>query len=140
VYKSVQSIRIEGSTKFGEKRWKHVCGNEATKFALCTDIGYALERGLVSYTKGITRSTFKCNHVIRLFNNVLLSKEQERNPLDGVDMSQFMVAKKSRGIVSFNRTRLGYCHQCNRMHDRENAAIKYVMGRPTFVCWRYASC
>jgi hypothetical protein len=154
VYKSVQCIRIEGSTKFGEKRWKHVCIDEEG-FTPCTNNGYALERGLVSYTKDIAKSNFMCDPVIRLFNSVLPLQGLNGHPFDCADMSQFRVARnrsysRLRGngslleplqrYVSLHRTKPGYCHQCNRMHHRENAAIRYVKGQPTFVCWRYATC
>lgn len=122
IYKTVQCIRMEGSTKFGEKRWKQACGNNA-KF----------QHGLVSNIGKTIKSEFTCNPLY------CKSLHSINYSLNSVDMSQFKIAKKTAAYVSLYRIKPGYCNQCNRVHYRENAAIRYIMGQPTFICWRYAT-
>jgi hypothetical protein len=54
-----------------------------------------------------------------------------------VDMSQFKPGQPNTyGTLPLYRIKPGYCPECNRVHDKENAAIRYVAGKPVFVCWR----
>jgi hypothetical protein len=117
IYKSVQCIRIEGSTKFGEKRWKYATTKKAT-----------FRQGLLSNTDDAVESEFMCNLMYGSLQNRIYA------PLD---MSQFKINKRTSTYVSLYRIKPGYCMQCNRIHYRENAAIRYIMGKHTFMCWRY---
>ncbi len=120
IYRTVQCIRMESSTKFGQRRWKQAC-NDSSEFT----------QGIVSYLEDTVESDFVCDlHTTRVPHKLM--------DFD-VDMSQFKVGRSNGNYVPLYRTKPGYCSQCNRVHDRENASIRYVMGQPTFVCWRYAS-
>lgn len=112
IYKAVQCVRMEGSTKFGEKRWKFATSDATFK------------RGLISCLEDTTESDVTCSPYIKPRNVVRL---------DNVDMSQFKACRSRCGrYVHLQRTRPGYCLQCNRTHYRENAALY----GGTFVCWR----
>ncbi len=119
IYKSVQSIRVEGSTKFGTNSWKRACSMAS------------FQQGLISNISGTTYSSFSCalsGRVPRVYNVGHVA-----------DMSQFKIGKTRGSYVPLYRTKPGYCKQCDRVHDRENAAIMYRMGEPTFVCWRFTA-
>lgn len=114
IYKAIQCVRMEGSTKFGEKRWKWATSDGTFK------------RGLVSHLEDTVESGVTCNPYIKPASRLV--------GLDNVDMSQFKACRSRCGkYVHLQRTRPGYCTQCNRTHDRENAAL---LGTNTFVCWR----
>lgn len=124
VYKKVQFIRLEMSTKFGEKRWKERLGNPGS-----------LRQGILSSTEGAIRSEFvaqvscKSNVVLLPTFNVMIPARVLR---------QFKVCRpKSNGVVPLHRVEPGMCPQCNRVHDKENAFIKPSLAGPVFVCWRY---
>lgn len=121
IYKALQCVRMEGSTKHGEKRWKWTS----------SDVGFKC--GLVSCLEDTQESDVVCT--VRSLRSQ--AKPSQACDLYGVDMSQFKVCRPPNATyIQLRRTRPGYCPQCNRIHDRENAAIKFVMGKPTFVCWR----
>ncbi len=124
VYKTVQCVRMEGSTKFGETRWKHRVSS-ADDFA----------KGLLS--QSACKSDFSCALTESRYRQVSVKTEEKTGKSTIIDMSQFRMGKPNvNGTVPLYRTRPGYCCQCERVHDRENAAI---MDRgSTFVCWRYA--
>jgi hypothetical protein len=127
VYKSVQCIRMEGSTKFGEKRWKRVI--ETTNVGT-TNVD---TKGLVSFIEDTVKSDFTCKC------SLTSSPSIAHFSLNNIDTSQFKIGKQTNTYVSLIRIKSGYCHQCNRIHDKENASIQYILGQPTFVCWRYKS-
>ena len=123
VYKTIQFMRIEKSTKFGEYRWKERLTGPGS-----------LREGLLSDSVGARVSSF----------TTLVCCSQKKCILpDGVSLSgyihgQFKIGKQNKnGIVPLCRTKPGFCVQCNRTHDRENAFIKYYAGNPVFICWRY---
>jgi len=125
VYKRVQSIRIEHSTKHGEQRWKQRLGRQGP-----------LRQGILSDTVG-TSVTGMCA-VVR--SCMLRSVPFSIRGFEHIN-TQFRVGKpRAGGIVPLYRTRPGFCFQCNRRHDRENAFIRYTeAGVPVFTCWRYRS-
>jgi len=119
VYKTVQCVRIEGSTKHGERRWKW-----ATSTA-------DFESGLVSHLAGTTESGFTCD-VNRAPGLRIIPAHA------AIDTSQFRAARSRCGTyVRLQRIKPGHCPQCDRVHDRENAVLRYVGGVPSFMCWRY---
>jgi hypothetical protein len=126
VYKSVQCIRIEGSTKFGEKRWKQVIDD--------TRPANVSTKGFVSCIEDTVKSEFTCS-----LTYLSASLPTGITPFYDIDTSQFKIGKRTSTYVSLIRVKSGYCHQCNRIHDKDNAFIQYIFGQPTFVCWRYKS-
>ena len=122
VYKRVQFVRIESSTKFGETRWKKRVGMQGS-----------LRDGILSDIKEVQVSGLD----IRLQCNGRYKGGGPYCDISYINM-QFKVGKtSSNGTVQLCRTRPGFCIQCNRVHDRENAFISYVAGRRMFTCWRY---
>lgn len=119
IYKNLQFIRMEGSTKFGKNSWKRAC-NTAT-----------FRQGLVSDLNGTTHSSFSCENTNICRIPIVHDAEY--------DMSQFKTGKNIKGYLPLYRVKPGYCKQCNRVHDSENAAIIYRRGTPTFMCWRAVS-
>ena len=117
VYKRVQNLRIEGSTKYGQSRWKR-----ATTPA-------PLHKGLLSVTSGLSDAHISCiiQHPID-FPAIELPK---------INQSDFRIRKRRGNTIFLDRIRPGMCVQCNRMHTRENAFITYFNNKQTFMCWRY---
>lgn len=124
VYRTIQSVRIEGSTKYGQHRWKNRTNNHHLPFA----------SGLLSNNDNTTESYFTCN----IFTSSTTRRIHTELIL-GVDLSQFKRGNIRNNILPLYRIKPGFCTQCNRTHDRENAAIKYGYNRgwvPVFICWR----
>ena len=130
VYKTMQFMRIEKSTKFGECRWKE---RLTGPFRRGQESG-SLREGLLSDSVGARVSNF---------TTLVCCIQKKCSLLDGVSLSeyipnQFKIGKQNKnGIVPLYRTKPGFCVQCNRTHDRENAFVKYCAGDPVFICWRY---
>lgn len=124
IYKKIQCIRLEGHTKFGEKRWK-VLSESSLEI-------YDYRSGMISDTEGVEISKFECNILSPIKN--WMSNVTYQTP-------NFEIRKISAdGKTAFlRRTCPGYCAQCHRTHDRENAVIinysNEVFRR--FVCWRF---
>ena len=121
VYKTVQSVRVEGSTKFGEHRWKNRTNNLHLPFA----------SGLLSDTNNTIESHVTCD-VLPTYKHVYTMTCSSN-----IDFSQFKVGKFNNNLLPLYRVKPGFCSQCNRIHNRENAAIKYgYNGIPVYICWR----
>ena len=124
VYKSVQCIRMAGSTKYGEQRWKSAVHG--------ADGITSFRRGVVSCLEGTVRSNVTCNlmNTCSPFHNVFC--------MSSVDMTQFKIRRYTRFGACLDRVKPGYCPQCKRTHDNENATIRYLPdGRKVFMCWRF---
>ena len=120
IYKAVQCIRMEGSTKHNEHRWKTASCNVES-----------FSSGLISHLDNVVHSDVTCTRSP--------CRTRQLGALTDIDMSQFKIGQQRGTYVSLYRIKPGYCCQCQRTHDRENAAIRYVRGRPVFVCWRFCS-
>lgn len=118
VYKRIQSIRVEGSTKYGEKRWKRLYGPEPPT--------YRLECGLVSAVDGVEESGLE-----------LVPRRGARTCFSGLPpaLPCFRVRHVSGEYIFLDRTRASMCVQCRRVHTRENAVIR--CRDYAFLCWRY---
>lgn len=126
VYKKTQCIRIAGSTKYGEQRWKWVVQGADTEF----------RRGMLSCLEGTVLSDVTCK-VTSSYSTARLQMDYILP--EYVDMSQFRAVKTHKNTVCLYRIKPGYCPKCRRTHDKENAAIRYLPnGCPVFVCWRYS--
>ena len=133
VYKMVQFIRVEDSTKFEEYRWK----KRLSEPGLCPEPRRkgSIRNGLLSDPVGTHISEFTTSvhcspkELLTLDDNMSLSKYV---------LDQFKIGKLNKnGLLSLYRKKPGFCVLCNRKHDRENAFIKYYAGNPVFICWRY---
>lgn len=122
IYKNIQCIRIEDSTKFGENRWKRRMGKKEN----------SLLDGLLSNLEGTSFSNIVCNIIqpICTFPKVCGKEIYKRC---------FYVAKvcHNTNTVFLRRTHPGFCSQCMRVHDKDNAMIKYINGQYKFMCWRF---
>ena len=116
IYKTVQCIRMEGSTKHNEHRWKTASCN------------VEFSSGLISHLDNVVQSDVTCT--------LSPCRKKQLDSDTNVDMSQFKIGKLRGTYVPLHRIKPGYCCQCDRTHDRENAAIRYVGGKSFFVCWR----
>ena len=121
VYKRTQCMRLEGSTKFGEKRWKVRVGHRG-----------CLTDGILSDLRGTRVSDVSCSvKQSRSAANVPL-------PIKNPAWADFEIRKIRGNAVFLRRTRPGFCSQCNRTHDKENAMVRYdSCGRAFFLCWRF---
>ena len=116
VYKRVQNMRIEGSTKYGQSRWKR-----ATTPA-------PLHKGLLSVTSGLSNAQISC---------IIQHQNQSKIDVTLPHNTDFRIRKIRGNTIYLDRIRPGMCVQCNRMHTRENAFITYFNNKQTFMCWRY---
>ena len=126
VYKRIQNMRIEGSTKYGQSRWKR-----ATTPA-------PLHKGLLSVTSGLSDAHLSC--IIQHNAN----QSQIDFPLPHTHNTEligrctdFRIRTIRSNTIYLDRIRPGMCVQCNRMHTHENAFITYFNNKRTFMCWRY---
>ena len=131
IYKTVQCIRMEHSTKFGEQRWKRRIDMKHAPFRY----------SLVSDTKGAVRSYVVCNvkyEYKRQYQHIVY------NSLN-YDYTQFRIGHPKNGYIPLYRVKPGFCVQCNRTHDRDNATIRYNYDYNRkqytffFMCWRKAT-
>jgi hypothetical protein len=126
VYKTVQCVRIEGSTKHGERRWKWAASNADFKSGLVSHLDGTAESGLTCVVNRTTPKNSKNFYIV------------PKPWFTVVDASQFKTTRSRCGTyVRLQRIKPGHCPQCDRVHDRENAVVRYVDGVPSFMCWRY---
>lgn len=117
VYKGTQFIRIENSTKYGEKRWKRQ-----------VDTSYELSEGLLSYIKNATISDFYCCTKNNFKNNFTF---------DNLEIEKsFIVRKIYKNYILLNRIKPSFCIKCKRIHEKENAFIKHYNNKYYFKCFR----
>lgn len=142
VYKKIQCVRIEGSTKFGENRRKHriITSNLDKK---------PFSSGLLSNFENTTESHVVCN-IKRNFRENLGTGSASAARLVGIsfaptemakniDFTQFKVGKynNTTNLLPLYRIKSGFCFMCKRVHEKENAAIKYRLNKvPEYICWR----
>ena len=118
VYKRIQFLRIEGSTKYQQGRWKILSESCTGKF----------KHGLLSCWDDTMRSNINCNVIQNAtgrYNNIGIQSDLIKD--------QFRVRKQINNTVFLQRTKPGFCPQCKRVHSNENAMLK----GDKFICWRY---
>lgn len=111
IYKNIQCIRLEQSTKANEKRWKKPItpGNFID--------------GLISYTTHTVTSNLTCT---------IYYPDVCRVGLYEYDTNAFVIRKVCNNVTFLKRIKPSYCHMCYRIHHKENAMIK----NNTFYCFR----
>ena len=124
VYKRTQNIRMEGSTKYGERRWKQRCGADS-----CEPSPNFVE-GLISVTSNTIkdRISIECSTASDTLRTIQNTRESS------VWTHNFKIRKAIKGCIYLERTNPGLCIQCKRVHTSENAIITEHSG---FLCWRY---
>lgn len=118
IYKSTQCIRLEDSTKFQQKRWKirsELCAGNFTN-------------GMISNYDNTIKSDFNSNVISGFKLYITLNTNDNLNFIN----KYFKIRKKVGNTIFLNRIKPGYCYQCKRIHDKENAMLKNNI----FVCWR----
>ena len=118
VYKRIQTMRIEGSTKYGQNRHK----------------------AFININQSFLSNIFSVQHS-KL--DIKITENRERiNKADSLLVykdiaNNFKVRKIQNNSLLLNRTKPAYCVQCKRVHTRENAIILNInSSHPIFICWR----
>lgn len=142
VYKHVQHIRIEGSTKYGQRRWKNI--NEEDERTCCNKslVSKNFQKSLLSNVCGIMHPSVEYIIKFTLKETVPFLCQSEI-------LKNFKVRRVSENRVFLDRIRPSMCIKCNRVHMRENAMIcapsaghgnREELGLSAFeytlVCWR----
>jgi hypothetical protein len=128
VYKKVQMFRVEGSTKYAQRRWKYISG--------CKELS-----SLEIFKKGIISYVDDCYHVeeervIDVMLEVGAYHPSEHN--QGKSGSrrtipkEFVVRKVMDKLIVLDRIAPSFCEICGRVHDKDGA---YIVGK-RFFCRR----
>jgi hypothetical protein len=116
IYKSTQLIRIEGSTKYNQKRYKYLYGkNSMSKYP---------ERYLL-YCKNFQLPAQYINKEVIIPCPVKIPEEYK------------IGKRKNDYLYHLKRIKSGYCNICERIHDNENAYIYWKNNQWNFGCFRY---
>ena len=92
IYKKVQCVRIEGSTKFGEHRWKNRMNSNHLPFA----------SGLLSNNNNTIESHVTCN-VLPTYRHLYTITCSSK-----IDLSQFKVGKLNNNLLPLYRINLDF--------------------------------
>lgn len=128
VYKKVQMFRIEGSTKYGQRRWKRLDGGELSTLEI-------FKKGIISYVDDCLY--IDSDDVVDVMLDIGVYRPTEHvHRKDNVNTpsipKEFVVRKKMDGLVILDRIAPSFCDICRRVHESENA---YMVGR-IFFCRR----
>jgi len=156
VYKRVQHIRIEGSTKYGQRRWKNIIYNNIIynniiynniedERKCCNEsiVSENFHKSLLSNVYGVMHSSVEAI-VVQQFS---VKKISYNFPMTQVltkhseILKNFKVRRVSGNRVFLDRIRPSMCIKCDRVHMRENAMIclnanANASSEYTMVCWR----
>lgn len=122
VYKKLQMFRIEGSTKYKQRRWKYVDGSKELS-------------DLDIFKKGIITYTNDCHVIdedrvvdIMLDMHIYAPETQHKVPVSNrmYIPKEFTIRKTINGLIVLDRIQPSFCEVCKRIHDNENA---YMVGR-----------
>lgn len=128
VYKKVQMFRVEGSTKYAQRRWKYINGTRELS-------------SLEDFKKGIISYVADCYHIdegkvvdVMLDIGTYYHGEYGFGNKKGSKIipKEFVVRKTMGNLVVLDRVCPSYCDICKRVHENENA---YVVGK-RFYCRR----
>ena len=130
VYKKVQMFRIEGSTKYAQRRWKYIAN---TKELSSLEV---FKKGVISYVD-------ECHHidndrVVDVMLDIGINQPTEHKSGKRYGMGrnnipkEFVVRKTINALVVLDRITPSYCDICKRVHESEGA---YIVGQ-RFYCRR----
>jgi hypothetical protein len=128
VYKKIQMFRLEGSTKYAQRRWKYLAD---TKELSSLEI---FKKGIVSYVD-------ECHHIsddrvvdVMIDIGVYEPSERDSNTKRNIKKipKGFTARKVLDNLTVLNRISPSFCDVCKRVHEHENA---YMVGRH-FFCYR----
>jgi len=119
VYSKLQHFRIEGNTKYGQRRWK-----ERTREPL----------NLENFHEGVITSR-RNTRIVQIFIPMEINVQ-----VKGINVGEniprgFKIRKTVHNMVILDRVRPTYCNQCRRVHNKENG---YMIDKK-FFCWRFHS-
>jgi len=123
VYKEIQMFRIEGSTKYTQRRWKYLFGSKELSSL------DNFKQGLLSYTDNCYY--IDSDRVVDLaleldvyqlgdIQNKLDTKKKIVSIPDG-----FAIRKTMDNLIILDRICPSYCKICRRVHDSDGAYIAY---------------
>jgi hypothetical protein len=147
VYKTIQNFRVEGSTKYNERRHKYLLDTHALSEDVTGGLMYVessrIPRARSLLTKVVqdhrvfspnTRSSYKYSRGNHVTKNILADIQE----LDKSLMEQFKIRRYvSDRLISLTRIHPGYCPLCKREHENENAFLVRNRERWDFNCYRY---
>lgn len=127
VYKRVQMFRIEGSTKYKQRRWKYLSG---TKELSPLNI---FKKGIVTYTEDCY--LIDDERVIDIASDIGVYQLDTREQFEYAKKEpmkiprEFVLRKIVDKLIVLDRVESSYCETCKRVHDRDNA---YILGDKLF--------
>ena len=127
VYKRVQMFRIEGSTKYKQRRWKYLLG---TKELSPLDI---FKKGIVTYTDDCY--LVDDERVIDVASDLGVYQLSTREQFEYAKKApmkiprEFVLRKVVDKLIVLDRVEPSFCNTCNRVHERDNA---YILGDKLF--------
>jgi hypothetical protein len=126
VYKKLQMFRVEGSTKYAQRRWKYIAN---TKELSSLDV---FKKGIISYVD-------ECYYVdgdrvvdlmLELGIYYLTDRKEKKEYTNGTIIpKEFVVRKIIGNLIVLDRVVSSFCNICKRVHDRDGA---YIVGRKFF--------
>lgn len=130
VYKRLQMFRVEGSTKYAQRRWKYVAG---TKELSPLDV---FKQGLISYVD-------ECYHIdgdkvvdvmleLGIYHPSQYGEKKKCSNITNIPR-EFIIRKVIGNLIVLDRIASSYCNMCKRVHDGDGA---YMVGRK-FFCRRF---
>lgn len=131
VYKSVQMFRVEGSTKYGQRRWKYLDGTRKLSPI------ETFKKGLISYVDDC--HLIGIDTVVDVASDVGVYELADREPEGKVANGrrqipkEFVVRETTGKLTILDRISPSFCTICQRVHDKDGA---YLVGE-RFFCRRY---
>lgn len=130
VYKKLQMFRVEGSTKYAQRRWKYITG--------CKEVS-----SLETFKKGIISYVDECHHVdeervidvmldIGTYYPMEYESNRKKNSNGRTIPREFTVRKTIGNLIVLERIASSFCNICKRVHDSDGA---YIVGQ-RFFCRR----
>lgn len=131
VYKKVQMFRVEGSTKYAQRRWKYLAGTKGLS-------------PLETFKKGIISFVDNCHQVdadkvVDVVLDVGVYHLADSGPRTKVGATNRMIPKEYAvrkimgSLTILDRVAPSYCSICKRTHERDGA---YIVGGKLF-CRRF---
>jgi hypothetical protein len=130
VYKKLQMFRVEGSTKYAQRRWKYIAGSKELS-------------QLDIFKKGIISFVDDCYHVeeekvvdvmleIGAYRPADYYEHKKRVIGSRAIPKEFVVRKTMDNLIVLDRIAPSYCEFCKRVHENDGA---YIVGQ-RFFCRR----
>lgn len=130
VYKKLQMFRVEGSTKYAQRRWKYMTGTKELS-------------SLETFKKGIISYVDECYHVdeekvidvmldIGAYRPMEYESNKKKNNNGKSIPREFIVRKTIGNLIVLDRIAPSFCDICKRVHDSDGA---YIVGQ-RFFCRR----